>query len=345
VGVLSVAALLLMAGGTSVALLPLWPRGVGFRNWATNWGDGVTEDQVRRPRSVMLTDVVDPALLTSSWLVPAWALAAYRALFVVFWVLTMVFPAASGSTSDPNRSYLRFFTHWTILLLCVLGGLGAYLGLERVRAAGRGGYENRTAELEAGVAPAAGRGPSGRTERVQELDDVGAASEGPRKMAAVPSGAGSRRGDVDYTGAWGWGHRVFYALYAIVPACSLLLTLFYWGLLHQPDHESYQWWGNVAKNVMVHGANVPLVFVDILVSEVPLATYHWAPIAAYLAVYVVYMWLDYAVGRTWAYDALGWEEGVNVFFLLGSVVLAATGLCGALLTGYAREALRARLGR
>lgn len=127
--------LTLLSFGLVIPATPL--RGWGLPNYQSNWGAGVTLQQVRRPKSALLHDVVDPSLLTSSWVVPAPALAAYRGVWAVYFILTLTLPTAAGYDNDPARNYLRFFTHWTITATALLGLWGPAVFLVDRTALGR----------------------------------------------------------------------------------------------------------------------------------------------------------------------------------------------------------------
>lgn len=336
--------LTLLSFGLVIPATPL--RGWGLPNYQSNWGAGVTLQQVRRPKSALLHDVVDPSLLTSSWVVPAPALAAYRGVWAVYFILTLTLPTAAGYDNDPARNYLRFFTHWTITATALLGLWGPAVFLVDRTALGRGVFKQSRGK-EAPVRPSTvdlaplpfQRGEGDATEPSDAKRGAGEET----RARDVEGGDLAAKAGADYRSRWRWYHTGFYILYTATCPAAPMLTMFFWALLYDSSDPSYRNWGVRASNEMVHGINVAVYGLDVQLSDVPLATYHWLSCFSYVILYEVYSWFDYAVGRQWAYTDVGWGAGINVAFVLGTVVLLMVG--GAVMLGLAmiREVVLARI--
>lgn len=167
----------------------------------------------------------------------------------------------------------------------------------------------------------------GRFRSGQEQAHTDAAKEGSEPALAVGP---------DYRKHWRWYHRFFHVLYTTMSSAALMLTIFYWALLYDPDEPEFDNFGMRAKNVMVHGLNSAIFLVDVMLTNVPVASYHVALIASYLGIYEVYMWLDFAVSRDWTYNDIGWSKGINIAFIFASCILAFLSHFGVLGVGYLR---------
>ncbi|CAG9461947.1 unnamed protein product [Pedinophyceae sp. YPF-701] len=292
-----------------LCIKPLWPRGIGLPCFVTGRPDGTLRTS---PRHFLAWDQIDPAGLTQSWLLPEWGLVAFRCSMVLTWLGTMVLHAVTGGGftygyADPPGTWIIFFTNITWVGFCVAFCAGLYNHLMK--------------DLQPPPP-----GPAGEKVFIQH--------DGPT-IDGIETGAGP----VDLPPAedaqacapppvWAWYQKAFILIWVVILTSSLMLDVFYWAVIYDGGAEYWEVAGAAKEftNAMRHAVNTALLWIDLFLSKVPIATYHYQPVLWYTTAYAVWMWIYYGASGDWIYESLGWDRASSPAYVILLVVLLAISL-------------------
>ena len=119
--------------------------------------------------------------------------------------------------------------------------------------------------------------------------------------------------------------KAFVIVSVTTSSCAVFLTGFYWLVLYVESD------GMRADNVMRHGGNVVVIWLEYLLSRTPVCGYWIQPVVLYMTAYAVFLWVHAGVGSGWVYSAMDFNEpravcyylALPIFVLFGFVLTCA----------------------
>eukprot|EP00210_Caulerpa_lentillifera_P009454 g9014.t1 len=106
---------------------------------------------------------------------------------------------------------------------------------------------------------------------------------------------------------WAFIHKVYVMTFVTVCSSSIFLSIFYWTVLYDGSNVKLD-------DAMRHGINVLLLLIDLLMSRIPIISYHFQVSLLYGSLYVAFMWIYMAVSGHWIYSTLDWEKNTAVIY-------------------------------
>ena len=96
--------------------------------------------------------------------------------------------------------------------------------------------------------------------------------------------------------------KAFVTVSVATSSCAVFLTGFYWLVLYVESD------GVKADNVMRHGGNVVVIWLEYLLSRTPVCGYWILPVMLYMSAYAMFLWVHVWVGYGWVYSAMDFNE-------------------------------------
>ncbi|GLC66444.1 hypothetical protein PLESTF_000428000 [Pleodorina starrii] len=116
---------------------------------------------------------------------------------------------------------------------------------------------------------------------------------------------------------WDWLSVAHCLASELAVVSALFLTIFFWaGLSSFVGHESL----DNPSNFIRHAGNSGLALLQVVLTRLPIVSYHFTALYLYLTSYAVFVWIYGEVSGNWQYG-LNWETALGVAGYVALTVL------------------------
>lgn len=129
---------------------------------------------------------------------------------------------------------------------------------------------------------------------------------------------------------WEFMEKALVIVYVTVASNAIFLTAFYWMVIY--DGETPE-----ADNIFRHGINVVILLVELVLSRIPIVSYHLQVPFAFATVYAVFMWIYRGASGDWVYEAMDWSKTSSIFYYIVLPILIVLAFYLLYLVAYLRE--------
>ncbi|GMH40961.1 hypothetical protein BSKO_08865 [Bryopsis sp. KO-2023] len=102
--------------------------------------------------------------------------------------------------------------------------------------------------------------------------------------------------------------KAFVIVYVTAASNAIFLTAFYWVVIYEPEGTLH------LDNVFRHGVNVVVMLGELIISRLPIVSYHLQIPIAFTSVYAVFFWVYRGASGVWVYEALNWSKTSSILY-------------------------------